>query len=504
MATTSSFPKDPARFGTQLVDHMAGDAILENDHAVTGERGFRFSRLPLELKVEILSYITRYSSLRALCLVSKELSQFATPRLFHKVNLRQKDWSEEQPINQRTIYLRTLTQVESLLKKPANLLFVQILNTSNLTPKSTELVGRLLPHFRTDFLKAISFSPKSIRCFPTPQQMQLLLSRQRNIKNLKLCSHMAPSVDEFVTRNEQCRNAVLSSFTKLNISDEFDGCATNTLATMCWPLVNLNLSVLRDLHVSGLGVPSHILTRINALFASGVFVNLSRLMFEWIVFADTLTLINLPSLKLLNLSYCKYDGSDRPVVFSDGFKLRYLWYSTCGSIKELVPILANIKGLEYLSIYDFEPVWEVDDAQTDVAHAISLFKETLLTLDFGINLNLDLLIGRPLWQFNVVEPIKECKKLVMLHLPLVSEKPPCYYRHITECLPDLIGLTVYDQISNFSSWDSRDALQLFPSVTKLKFVNFKGPGKQNEQAPERRFVRKRLERRCQKDAIEAE
>lgn len=501
MATTSSLPKDLARFGTQLVEYRADDAILENDHAVssanhraTGETRFLFLRLPVELQSEVLSHVTRYSSLRALCLVSKEVSYIATPRLFYKVDLRQKDWSDEQSIRQRLGYLRMLTQIKSLLTKPANLLLVRVLKTSYLTPESTELVGRLLPLFRTDFLTGISFAPKSIRCFPTPQQTQLLLSRQRKIKNLKLCSHMAPSVDEFVRKNEQSRKAVLASFTRLNISDEYDGCSTNTPATMYWPLENLDLSVLRDLHVSGLGVPSHFLARLNALFARGIFVNLSRLMFEWVVFDDTLTLTNMPSLKLLNLSYCTYVKSDRPLVFKDDFKLRYFWFSTCGNIAELVPLLAQIKGLEHLSIFGFEPVWEVDKTQRDVAGAISLYKETLLTLDLGENLNLEFLIGRTMWHFHVVEAIKECKKLVVLCLPLVSDKPPYYYRHLTQDLPDLIGLTVYDGINNCSTWDSRTAFQLFPPLSKLSYVHFKGPGTMlnNDKVFEQRFVRERL------------
>lgn len=511
MATTSSLPKDLARLGIQLVEYRADDAILENNHAVsstihraTGETSFPFLRLPVELQIGVLSHVTRYSSLRALCLVSKEVADIATPRLFYKVDLRQKDWSEEPPIRQRIGYLRTLRQINSLLTKPANLLFVRVLNTSYLTPELTEHLGRLLPLFRTDFLTRISFAPKSILCFPTPQQTQLLLSRQRKIQNLRLFSHMAPSVDEFVRKNEPSRKAVLASFTRLNISDEYDGCATNTPATMFWPLVTLDLSVLRDLKISGLGVPPLILTRLNALFARGILVNLSRLMFEWVVFDDTLTLVNLPSLKLLNLSYCQYGKPNRPLVLNDGFKLRYFWYYTCGNTKELVPLLAQIKGLEYLSISGFEPVWEVDKAQRDVARAISLYKETLLTLDLGENLNLDFLIGRTMWHFHVVEAIKKCRKLVMLSLPLVSDKPPLYYRHLARCFPDLIGLTVYDGINNCSTWDSEAALQLFPASSKLTFVHFKGPGTMlnNDRAFEKCFVRTRLEHLCYADVIE--
>lgn len=88
-----------------------------------------------------------------------------------------------------------------------------------------------------------------------------------------------------------------------------------------------------------------------------------------------------------------------------------------------------------MSISGFEPVWEVDKAQRDVSRAISSYREILLTL------NLNFLIGRAMWHFNAVEAIKECRKIVRLSSPLVSEdKPPYYYRQLTQGLPDLVGL----------------------------------------------------------------
>lgn len=510
MATTPSLPKGLSLPGTQVVEYKA-EAISDQDHAssspgqkASDETAFPFLHLPVELQTCIVNNVTRYADLKALCLVSKEVSDIATPRLFQKVDLRQKEWGEDQQIGQRIGYLRTLAKINSLLTKPANLRFVRVLNTSHLGPEATELVGRLLPLLRTDFLTGMNFAPKSILSFPTPQHMLLLLSRQKNIQNLKLFSHMAPSMDEFVRKNEPGRKALLRSFTRLNISDKSDGCATNTPATMYWPLANLDLSVLRDLHVSGLDVPSFILTRLNGLFARGFFVNLSRLMFEWVEFEETLTLTSMPSLKLLNLSYCKYGKPNLPLVFNDGFKLQYFWYSTCRNMKELVPLLAQIKGLEYLSISGFEPVWKTDKAQRDVAYAISLYKETLRALDLGQNLNLDSPIDRTMWDFHVVEAIQLCQVLVKLSLPLVSDKPPSYYRELAGCFPGLIGLTIYDGINNCSTWNPQVALQLFPASSKLRFVQFKGPGTMlnNERTFEQRFVRKKLEKHCDVDAME--
>ena len=82
--------------GTEVVEDKA-EAILDQDHAIsntttykeaTGGVSFRFLHLPVELQFVVVNFISRYSDLKTLCLLSKEVSDMATPRLFYKVDLR--------------------------------------------------------------------------------------------------------------------------------------------------------------------------------------------------------------------------------------------------------------------------------------------------------------------------------------------------------------------------------------------------------------------------------
>ena len=50
---------------------------------------FLFPSLPVELQHMVVSYVTRPTDLKALCMTSKQLSELATPVLFSSVDLRQ-------------------------------------------------------------------------------------------------------------------------------------------------------------------------------------------------------------------------------------------------------------------------------------------------------------------------------------------------------------------------------------------------------------------------------
>lgn len=51
------------------------------------EAGSSFLRLPVELRAKIVVGLSKYSELKALCLVSKHLSDLATPCLYYRVDL---------------------------------------------------------------------------------------------------------------------------------------------------------------------------------------------------------------------------------------------------------------------------------------------------------------------------------------------------------------------------------------------------------------------------------
>ena len=485
--------------GTEVVEDKA-DAILDQDHATisnttthkeaTDEISFRFLHLPMELQTEILNSVSRYSDLKALCLVSKEISDTATPRLFYEVDLKKGEWKDED-------LLKIRAQIKSLLVKPANLQFVRVLKTPLIGFKETQLMGRLLPLLRTNFLTEFSYTTRHIDCFPTPQHLQFLLNCQKNLQNLRFYCHMIPSFNEFLTRNEPSRSVFLSSFTKLNIE--------NYWSTAIWPLVNLDMSVLQSLHIGNCAT-KFLLSSLNAMLAKGCFGSLTQLKFEVVKFHEALALTNTPSLKRLILKHCKYPQHSLPLVLPDGFKLPYLWYSTLADVKASILILAQIRGLEHLFISFLEPVLQTGTGQADLARAIVLHKNTLRTLDLTEELQFESPTNAIMWEYDVVRVIGRCHNLVRLSLPLVHNKPPSYYRSLAGMFPDLVSLTVYDiGIEICSIWTPGIALQLFPAASKLEFVSFKGgPLIGYNDNFEQRFVRKDLEKYHLKGFIEIE
>ena len=168
------------------------NAILDQDHAIqttTHEAmdgiAFPFLRLPVELQVGTMEHLSNYSDLNALCLVSKHISNIATPCLYSNVDLKKEEYQDEWLIEQR---------IKSLLIEPASLLFVRILKTPPFGKELTQLMDQVLPLLKKDFLLEFSFSTESTRCFPTPLQMQLLWASPKNLRNLKLYSHMGPRI----------------------------------------------------------------------------------------------------------------------------------------------------------------------------------------------------------------------------------------------------------------------------------------------------------------------
>ena len=265
------------------------------------------------------------------------------------------------------------------------------------------------------------------------------LEISKTMGNLRFYSPMAPSFNEFMTKFELSRSTLFSSFSKLDIGGDWDNPCTNAY----WPLVNLDLSVLQSLHI-GYDVTRFNLSSLNAMFAKGCFGSLTGLKFTMIVFHETLRLTNMPSLKRLIFKFCEYPKHSPPLVLADGFKLPYFWFCTHAYVKEPVPFLTQIKGLEYLSIRCLQSVLQTDHGQAGLARAIALHKETLRTLDLREQLQYESSIDATLWENDVVKVIERCQNLVRLSLPLAYDKPLSYYRYMAGRFPDLVSLTVYD------------------------------------------------------------
>lgn len=447
------------------------NVILDEDHTIQSNThepmdgtAFQLLSLPVELWTGIFKYLSNYSDLKALRLVSKRVSEIATPRQYYEVDLK-KDKAQEDGL--------MVERIKALLVGPANLCFVRILKTPPFGPESTELMDRVLPLLRKDFLIEFTFSTTSSRYFPTPIQMQFLWARQENLQNLKLHSHMVPNLEKFLEL-EPSRNNLLRSFTRLDISDKFDGTPLNYRAIMIWPLRNLDLRVLQNLQLHGRSISTPILCLLNELFAGGFLLNIIQLTFAWVRMVDTLTLTNMPSLNSLGLHHCKSPGGPRLLLaFADDLRVPYFLYSNFMGVEMVTHLLVQIKGLRHLSIADCYPIKEVTRNRRELALAISMHKETLLQLKLRESLSLEAGLGVEQWHSDFVLKIAGCQKLVDLSLPLAVNLPLSYHRHWIARFPDLVTLTIYDEIDHWANQNSGLALELFLAATQLKYVKFR-------------------------------
>lgn len=357
-------------------------------------------------------------------------------------------------------------------------------------------MDQVLPLLRKDFLTEFSFSTTSSTRFPTPIQMKFLWARQENLQNLRLYSHMVPNLEEFLEL-EPSRSALLRSFTKLDISDKFDGLPLNYRAIMIWPLRNLDLSVLQNLQLHGRSISTPVLCLLNDVFTGGFLVNITQLTFAWVKMVDTLTLTNMPSLNSLGLHHCKSPGGPRLLLtFSDDLRIPYLFYSNFMGVEMVTHLLVQIRGLRHLSIADCYPIKEVTGSRRELGLAISRHKETLLQLKLRESLSLEAGLDVEQWHSDFVLEIAGCRKLVDLSLPLALNLPSSYYRHWIARFPDLVTLTIYGEINDRADEYSDLALELFLAVTQLKYIKFrdilaaKGPSYPHRY--EQNFVRKDL------------
>lgn len=151
-----------------------------------------------------------------------------------------------------------------------------------------------------------------------------------------------------------------------------------TPAKLCWPLNNLDLCLLRSLSLNG-GIIRHIFPAVVDLFASKSFVNLAKLSLIQIVFERTLTLTNVPSLKLLVIDYCSAlnNSPNLPLIFPDNFQLQSLTYWSSGRVQLLTHLVAQVRDLENLIIGIPFYLDSLHQAMTDFTRTVMLHKNTL-------------------------------------------------------------------------------------------------------------------------------
>lgn len=265
------------------------------------EIAFPFLSLPPELQTEIMKYLSNYSDLKVLCLVSKHLSGMATPRLYNELDLRT---GVKGPAS------RMRKRINSLLLQPTNLLFVRILKTPTLGRKYSQLMGRLLPLLRQDSLTRFEFSALSNKQFPTYMQMKFIWNHQKKLQNQNLYWHKVPVLEAILEERRPSEAALLKSFTILDIDVNYRTHMSSDKIgdIMSRSLKILDLSILQKLRICGVPSGDVVLPLLNTLFARGSFIILKELTISDVIFEETLVLNNLPSLKSLALQECRDDS----------------------------------------------------------------------------------------------------------------------------------------------------------------------------------------------------
>ena len=474
---------------TKAIEHKTNTI---SDHALTSathkptmdEIAFPFLSLPVELQTGIMNYLRDYSDLKALCLASKHVSEIATPRLYYELDLRNEGNCHALPMMQR---------IRSLLIQPANLHFVRIIKTLALGAEESQLMGRLLPLLRPDSLTELSFRAISPRHFPTPPQMEFIWNHQKNLQNQRLYSHMVPELDLILRKRGPSQTALLKSFTELNINDRTSKCSVDVRSMMSWPLKSLDLSILQRLRIGGLYIGDVVLSSLNTLFARGSFVNLRELTFSWIVFEKEMVLTNLPSLKVLTLRECTGVLPTLPLVIADDIRLSSFFGWIFGEVEEMIPVLAQIKGLECLHIKRRHRILAMDQAQKELVRAMISHKKTLRVLNLEESLSSSNRVDAMLWDFHIVKAIQSCRKLIRLSIPLLSNRSINYYREMIASFPDLETLTIYDSLATCANWSLDNAVMLFSASTNLETICFKGSLPNHPGTWEQRYERKELE-----------
>lgn len=339
---------------------------------------FPFLNLPVELQVEVVNNISRYSELKALRLVSKTLYHITTPRFYYTVDLYTRDISGRYHVPDKIQDRQTMSKIHSLLVQPANLCFVKVLKTGWFGLKSTILMDEVLPLLRNDSLIKFGYLTHSKYCFPTPRQLESLCSRQKRLE-LKLYPHMISWLEKLQRKSSQ--NALLKSFTRIYIGDSIES-SLMTPDKVCWPLKNLDLCLLKKLSFNGehFRFSRQFLVIID-LFAGQSFVNLTELTLKNITFGKTVTFANMPRVELLVIEHCNtnmHNGLRLPLEFPEDFELQGLEFWTTERAEPLSHLLTQVRNLKNLVIR-IRPSLFLSDYQagTDFISAVMLHKDTL-------------------------------------------------------------------------------------------------------------------------------
>ena len=442
-------------------------------HLATPPLTFRFLELPVEIQIEVVNHLSRPSHIKALCRVSKEIWDIATPRLYNRVDLTWRRGQNNPKEQEDTL----LARISSLLSAPSNLQFIRILNIGCFGPQTTKAIDALLPQLKENGLIEFNFWDHPDNFFPTPEQICLLWSRQKNLRNIQLCSHHVEFLIDFFEQTQEPRNCLPKSITRLGFANFHE----LTSDVLLLPLNIVDISRLRSLTLSG-PIPSKVVYQLNRLFASRSFFRLTDLHVEVAVFQETLELSNLPSLYHLSFGLRRgsypYMFENKGLVVPADLPLRILVWAGLNPLHypTLESVLTQVKGLERLEIESSHPI---TSARKTLAEAIEMHKATLkwLFLDEFIETEASV------YDEQFLRPILRCKKLKVLALPLPPNKPVSYYTNIVASLPCLGSFRIYDRAGAHMdgteplSVELVKALQKFPQIENFQFLESMYPKK---------------------------
>lgn len=431
---------------------------------------FRFLGLPVEIRCEVVNHINRPSDIKALCLVSKEICDIATPRLYHRVDL----YPESDPKILEEGEVKMLARVISLLSATSNLRFIRILNTGRFGESTTAAIDALLPQLQENALTEFNFSDDKTNFFPTSRQLRLLWSRQKNIQNVQLTTdHIPYPIDPF-NETQEAPIYLPKSVTRLGLTNKNWRFSPYGDA-MLVPLISTDMVPLRCLTLNG-PLTSKVVYRLNLLFASRSLSNLTDLHLEQATFQETLELSNLASLDLLSFgggrnSY-NYNIESKGLVVPADFPLRKLVWIGGNPVypTTLETVLTRVISLEYLEIESFVAFDRTTRARKALAEAIQMHKATLKTLVIDELM----LTEASAYDRQFLRRILMCKQLEVLSLPLPPDKPVAYYMKIIASLPCLEEFKIYDREGANSDVTGNRITKLIKAVEKFPRIKFFG------------------------------
>lgn len=407
-----------------------------------------FIGLAIELQLMIMGFITRPTDLKVLRLVCKHISTIATPALYYTVDLRPREINTSG--SRLDLQEEQLARLKSLILGKQNLGHTRILMISEYDWYMGNILDiSLMPKFEDNcFIEfyygsnhissAYGHYPPLFGNFPDTRQMELLWSRQQNIQTFH-STHICTML-RFMRKNPQKAKAILKSVNELILVQKHRRGQRTDLIT--WPLENFAMSTLRKLTILGWDWAQNLM-KVNSLFSSHAFTNLTHIRFKGVIFDTMIELKQCPSLQQLDVICCGSLPMDTAKLSIPSKLSLKSFYFACDEyvdqLELLAPILSQIQELFTLTLDLVSPYHigkeKLGKCRREIASALGMQQETLVELVVRENTNLTrplLFSGKELFAV-----ILGCHTLRRLALPLAFENPIPLYSRLMRDLPHL-------------------------------------------------------------------